>query len=553
MDVIETDILIIGSGAAGLTAAVYAGNSTNNVLVLDKGVIGKSGSTIGAVQIASLGAWSNPLDSESHYVKDMKESGRGLSNPKLIETLASDLSARLKEIIGWGLKLDVNEDEEVSVFATSGHSVARSVSARKGKTGLGIAQTLTKKLKSMKNIRTWSDVITVDLVTSSERVTGALVFDLRTNHLSFIQSKTVILATGGIGQLYPVTSNPVQATSDGFSLGLGASASLIDMEQVQFYPVSLVSPHSLAGFCISFYHYSKLYNIHGERFMKRYEPETLENTTRDKLAIAIHSEIAAGRGTPNGGVWLDATEQMEKVKNEFPHEYKLCEDRGIDLSKDYAEIAPAAHFMMGGIQIDKNAASSVPGLYAAGETAGGLHGGNRLGNNALSECLVFGAKAGMAAAIEASELSEVPPTDISKIEEIKNSFYSPFSSAKNSDIRPFELKQKIQEIMGQKVGVIRTNNNLKRAKELLTRVKEQFNQIYITHKEAPSREILDYIESRHMIRSAEAIIRAATMRKESRGAHYSLDHPTHASTIHHTVIQYENGQMKFNMPPAKGV
>ncbi|KHF39402.1 FAD-binding protein [Halalkalibacter okhensis] len=553
MDVIKTDILIIGSGAAGLTAAVYAGNSTNNVLVLDKGAIGKSGSTIGAVQIASLGAWSNPLDSEKQYANDIKESGRGLSDPKLIETLSSDLPTRLQEIIRWGLKLDVKKDKEVAVFSTSGHSVPRSVSARKGKTGLGISQTLVKKVKSMKNIQTLSDVITVELITSSQRVTGAIVFDLRKNQLYIVQSKSVILATGGIGQLYPVTSNPVQATSDGFSLALGAGSSLIDMEQVQFYPVSLVAPRSLSGFCISFYHYSKLYNRHGERFMNRYEPETLENTTRDKLAIAIHSEIAAGRGTAGGGIWLDATEQIEKVRNEFPHEYKLCEDRGIDLSKEHAEIAPAAHFMMGGVQIDSNASSSIPGLYVAGETAGGLHGGNRLGNNALSECLVFGAKAGIAAAAEASKIAEVPPITQSEIAKRMEVDWPFLLSPTRGNVRPYELKQQIQTILGHNLGVIRSNKGIAEAKELLQKMKIQFTTINITNRDTLSREILDAIEAKHMVRTAQAIAQAAALRTESRGAHYNTDHPTLTTKIYHTFVEQNNGQIKRSTSPVKGV
>lgn len=494
----------------------------------------------------------HPEDSENCYLKDIEESGHGLSDPQLIKTLAHDISTRMKDVIGWGLKLDVNEEKEIAVFATSGHSIPRSISARKGKTGLGILQTLIRKVKSFQNVETWSDVVTLELVKSAGRVTGAVVFDLRKNKPYLIQSKAVILATGGIGQLYPITSNPVQATSDGFSLGLGAGASLVDMEQVQFYPVSLVAPQSLAGFYISFYHFAKLYNSHEKRFMTDYEPETLENTTRDRLSIAIATEIAAGRGTASGGVWLQETDKIEKVKKEFPHEYELCMGRGLDLAKDCVEIGPAAHFMMGGVQINAEAASTVPGLFIAGETAGGLHGGNRLGNNALSECLVFGAKAGIAAAKAAKELPSVPSTESSELkmtEAYLKQLYSPTSG----HIRPYELKNNIQSILGQHVGVIRSNKGLHQAKEQLEEVQAQLSHVKMTNTETYSREVLDFIEAGHMVRTAQAIVGAATMRPESRGAHYNIDCPSQASKINHTLVHVVNGKIKLSTTPVKGV
>jgi fumarate reductase (CoM/CoB) subunit A len=552
VDVIKTEILIIGSGAAGLAASVYAAQSNKKALVIDKGAIGKSGSSVGAVQIASLGAWSHPDDSENCFLKDIDESGRGLSEPQLTKTLAYDISTRLKDIIDWGLKLDVNEEKEIAVSATSGHSIPRSVSARKGKTGLGILQTLIRKVKSLQNVETWSDVVTLELVKSADRVTGAVVFDLKKNKPYLIQCKAVILATGGMGQLYPITSNPVQATSDGFSLGLGAGASLVDMEQVQFYPVSLVAPQSLAGFCISFYHFAKLYNSHEKRFMTDYEPETLENTTRDRLSIAIATEIAAGRGTANGGVWLQATDEIEKVKKEFPHEYELCMDRGLDLAKDRVEIGPAAHFMMGGVQINPEAASTVPGLFIAGETAGGLHGGNRLGNNALSECLVFGAKAGIAATNVATELPSVPSTESSELKTTETYLHQ-LNSPRSGHIRPYELKNKIQLILGQHVGVIRSNTGLNQAKEQLEEVQAQLLHVKLTNSETYSREVLDFIEAGHMVRTAQAIVGAAIMRSESRGAHYNIDHPAQSSKINHTLVHFENGKMKLSTTPVKGV
>ncbi|WP_188207256.1 FAD-dependent oxidoreductase [Alkalibacillus aidingensis] len=550
MELRQTDILVIGSGAAGLSSAVYAAQSNQHVLVLDKGVIGRSGSSTGAVQIAALGEWSNE-DHKDSYLKDIDESGRGLSESSLMEALAEDISDRLKDLTEWGLKLDRNKDKQIAVSHTSGHSLPRSVSAKKGKTGLGILHTLRKKANASDHIETWNDVITIDLIKNGNRVVGAFVLDLKDHQPYLIQCKSVILATGGAGQLYPTTSNPVQSTSDGFSLGLSAGANLVDMEQVQFYPVSMVAPNSIAGFCISFYHYSKLYNSNGSRFMENYEPKQLEDTTRDKLAIAIATEVADGRGTENGGVWLDAADEIDQVKKEFPHEYKLCHERGIDFANNRAEIGPAAHFMMGGVQINEHGATEIPGLYVAGETAGGLHGGNRLGNNALSDCIVFGARAGISSAKEADELSSMPEVNDSMLLTAQQQIEQILTPI-NGEIRPYQLKEQIQTIMGQHVGVIRTNQGLKIAKEQLDEVETQMRDMTILNTEPYSREILDSIEARHMLRTAKAIVGSAIIRKESRGAHHNTDHPSLASSTYHTVANSHNGELSFSIASVQG-
>lgn len=551
MDHTITDILVIGSGAAGLAAAVYAAERDADVLVVDKGAFGKSGSTIGAVQIAGIGPWSVQGDSPIKYGNDIYESGRGLSDPSLIEALTTDIEKRLQDVMEWGLKLDQNEAKEVAVSLTSGHTIPRSISAKKGKSGLGLLQTLTKIAKKKDSITRWSDVITLELVKQNGKVCGAVVYDLRENKPYLIQSKAVILAAGGIGQLYSITSNPVQATGDGFSLGLGVGASLVDMEQLQFYPVSLMKPNSLAGLCMSFYHLGKLYNIQGERFMEVYEPETLENTTRDKLSIAIGKEIAAGRCNSNRSVWLDARDQLEVIQSYFPHEYSLCLKRGVDLSAEYAEVGPAAHFIMGGIQINSDASSTeIPGLYAAGETSGGLHGGNRLGNNALSECLVFGARAGEAAAafskVTILENQHVLP-------EHTESLLEKLSASAKGSIRPLDIKDKIREVMDTYLNVIRTTEGLNKAEEKLEKMAAAFDDVSITNPEdSYSREVLDFIEASHMIRTAKVITAAAKTRKESRGAHFNSDLPTQNPDVLHTCVTSSNDLLQRTSCSVKG-
>lgn len=551
MEVVKTDILIVGSGAAGLTAAVYAANSGLNILVVDKGVVGRSGSSVGAVQIAAIGSWSEQNDSEEIYAQDTFNGGRGLNNPTLVNVLVSEIKDRMKDLTGWGLELDRNEKKETIVSSTAGHTYPRSLSAKKGKGGLAILQTLLKQTRRFTNIQRWSDVITLQLITSDETVKGAVIYDLKNNKLFFIQSKVVILTTGGIGQLYKLTSNPVQSTGDGFSLGLQAGAVLIDMEQIQFYPVGLVSPKSLQGLCMSFYDIGKLYNQAGERFMTRYEPHKLEDTTRDRVALAVASEIDEGRGTINQGVWLDGRQVVERIKEWYPHEYDLCLDRGLDLSKDRAEVAPIAHFIMGGIKIDSNCSSTVSGLFAAGEASGGLHGGNRLGSNALTECLVFGARAGLSA-VEYAKHSCVDKNDyLFQIKIITEKIEKLFSVS-SGELRPCYLKNQVKNIMSSHLGVVRSMANLKMAKNAINEVEEQLKIISIASQHPYSRDILDFFELEHMIWSAKCIVGSAMIRKESRGAHFLSDFPDQSFTIKHTSVQYDGERYKFSTISVKG-
>jgi fumarate reductase (CoM/CoB) subunit A len=553
VDVVETDILIIGSGAAGLMAAVYATKEEQNVLIIDKGANGRSGSTVGAVQLATIGPWSDVNDSKETYIADTLKSGRGLSDPSLVYTLANDIEERVKNLIDWGFKPDRDDNNDIILSPTSGHSIPRSISSMKGKGGLGILQTLIRQARKQPSIKRWSDVITVQLLTSNGEARGALVYDLRENKLFIIQSKAVVLATGGIGQLYPLTSNPIQATGDGFSLGLQAGALLIDMEQVQFYPVGLVAPASLQGLCMSFYHMAKLYNQHGERFMSLYEPVELENSTRDRLAYAVASEIMEGRGTENGGVLLNGKEVVETIKESFPHEYRLCKDRGIDFKKQQAEVAPSAHFMMGGIKIDTHGSSTIPGLYVAGETAGGLHGGNRLGNNALTECLVFGARAGISAANYARESFSNHAEASSELKETETQIRAALV-ATSGTIRPYEIKNEIRSTLNKHVGVIRNIKQLKEAREKLECIKEQLPTMSITHSNKTySREVLDLLEVKHMIRTSMAIVGSALTRTESRGAHFMSDFPNTLPNAKHTSVQYQEQHMTFEHTPVEGV
>jgi fumarate reductase (CoM/CoB) subunit A len=542
---VETDVLIIGAGASGLSAAVYAGESGANVLVVDKGIVGRSGSTVGAVQMTGAGRWSSDDDSAEAFFEDTLDSGRDLSDPELVNILVDEAEQRITDLVEWGLKLDYDDQGKVKVYDTPGHSHFRGISARKGNTGAGIMQILIRKANQISTITRWSDVITVELLTSDGKVTGACVYDLVKNEFIQIKSKAVVLATGSIGRMYPSTSNPVQATGDGFALALKAGAPLVEMEQVQFYPVSLAFPESVKGFCISFYHEAKLYTRAGERFMSRYEPERMENVTRDLLSQAIASELHLGNGTEHNAVLLDARHCIDMVKSDYPHEYQMCLEKGINLETDFAEVAPAAHFMLGGVLIDKEGASGLPGLYVAGESTGGLHGGNRLVNNAVTECLVFGAKAGWAAARYSKQTSEHDASGMNQMDLILEHWKGIFNS-QSGTYRPYQIKDRIQAILGDYAGVRRDGEGLNKAQEALAVTEQWLTDALVIGVGKPlSRDVLDVIEASHMIWTAKAIVGSAIQRKESRGAHYRVDFPESGAAIEHTKVECKQGTLEF--------
>jgi fumarate reductase (CoM/CoB) subunit A len=290
-----------------------------------------------------------------------------------------------------------------------------------------------------------------------------------------------------------VTTNPIQSTGDGYALALLAGSSLMDMEQVQFYPVSIIHPQNAAGFCLSCYPVSKLFNVNQERFMAKYNAENLENVTRDQLSYAIANEICEGRGTPNGGVWLDARDQWDYIQKWFHHEADFCLKMGIDLRSDLPEIAPAAHFSMGGAVTAPNGMSEIGQLYMVGETAGGLHGANRLGNNALPECIVFGARSGKLAAefaIHTREYNDVSWTELQGV--IVKYQKAILSSGK---YRPYKFKEQIRRLMTENSGVLRSGRGLEKAEKELSNMLNTLSELSVAKPNySLSKDVLDFFE-----------------------------------------------------------
>lgn len=537
----ECDVLIIGAGGAGLYAAIRAFDEGARTILWDKGLLGRGGSTVMGAGVSAVGPWSKPGDSLEVHFTDTLVGGADLNDQPLVGILVQESQARIAELEAWGLKFDRDTDGDYVLDIAGGHSYPR-VMAISDRVGLQMAKVLRRQVMG-RGISRLPDMMALRLLVQDGVVVGAIGLDLGEGRLLQVNSPAVVMATGGIGQLYPATSNPIQSTGDGLALALDAGATLLNMEQMQFYPSGLVHPSSLRGFILGIQEYAKLFNAAGERFMARYEPEDLEHTTRDRLARAIFREIKAGRGTEHGGVYLDATEVPEGIFRSFQHEYEVCRDRGYDLRKRPVEIAPAAHYFMGGIAIDRHARTSLPGLFAAGEVSGGVQGGNRLSGNSLAGILVFGARAGEHAARYALQADRPLPGVEAAGEEERR--LQVLIERGRGDLTPMQAKGRLRQLMWEHVGLIRDLAGLEAAldsvremeQHLLPRISVDGSNLL--HNQA----LLSYLEFENMLSVAQMVARSALAREESRGAHYRRDYSAEVPPPLCTQVRREEGEL----------
>lgn len=545
MRVIDTDVLVIGTGGAGLYAAIRASEAGRRVTILDKGLVGRSGGTVSGAGVSAVGPWCEPGDSVDVHFRDTVVGGSYLSDQPLVRVLTSEAQDRVMEMESWGLCFDKKPNGRYVLDRAGGHSYPR-VMAISDRVGLQMTKVLRAQLLRQE-VDHHPDLTTTRLLTHDGKVTGAMGLDLGNGEIIQFNTMAVVLATGGVGQLYPVTSNPIKVTGDGLALAMAAGASLINMEQVQFFPCGLVHPPSLHGFILGIQEYAKLYNVNEERFMAKYEPELLEHVTRDRLARGIYTEIAEGRGTQHGGVYLDATEVPEETLKSFMYEREMCSERGFDYHEKRVEIAPSAHFFMGGVAIDSDAQSTVPGLFAAGEVSGGVQGGNRLSGNSLSEILVFGSRAGVSAARYADQTDRRTPDKEQVAEETAR--LEELIKRGVSELMPAQAKDRLRSIMQAHVYVSRTVKGLEKARQAVEEIEQELlPRVGINGSELQQNySLLAYLDMEKMVKTAQMIVAAAQTRKESRGAHYLEDfpEPDTSSPPYCTVIKIDEGTLNL--------
>ncbi|AXV40056.1 fumarate reductase (CoM/CoB) subunit TfrA [Methanobacterium sp. BAmetb5] len=519
----QTDVLVIGSGGAGCRAAIEAKKHGLDVVIVSKGLSYKSGcTTLAEGGYNAAFAYVDAEDSTQAHLEDTLRGGGYLNDPELARILVEEAPERLTELESYGALFDRQESGELNQRPFGGQTYRRTC-FQGDRTGHEMMTALKEEV-IRQDIRTVEEVMITSLLQDEEgRVGGACGISLQSTDLVIFHAKSTIIATGGAGWLYPVTSNALQKTGDGYSLAWKAGADLLDMEQVQFHPTGMLYPDSRRGVLVTEAvrgEGGRLINSQGERFMTKYDSRG-ELATRDVVARAIYNEIMEGRGTENGGVYLDVTHLPAEVIEEKLETMLLqFQDVGVDIREEPMEVAPTAHHFMGGTRINPQCETNVPNLYAAGEAAGGVHGANRLGGNALAETQVFGRRAGEYAAENVAKSKfKLNPAFLEEEEgRIKKLF-------REGDYYPFQLKKELQEVMWNNVAIIRREESLKSALNDIHVIRDKMARMKLPEVHGYNQHLLDALELENMVLIAELVTKSAIIREESRGAHYRADFP----------------------------
>jgi succinate dehydrogenase / fumarate reductase flavoprotein subunit len=551
------DVIVVGAGGAGLRAAIAAHDAGARTAIVCKSLLGKAHTVMaeGGIAAAMGNLW--PDDNWRIHFRDTMRGGKMLNNWRMAQVHAQEAPARVWELEEWGALFDRTKDGLISQRDFGGHRYARLAHVG-DRTGLEMIRTLQQHAVAL-GIDVFMECTVTRLLRDTSgpepRIAGAFAYWRETGKFIQFEAPAVVLATGGIGKSYKVTSNSWEYTGDGHALALRAGASLINMEFVQFHPTGMVWPLSVQGLLVTESVRGDggvLRNSEGRRFMFDYIPEFFKAETadseeeadrwyedkknnrrppellpRDEVARAINAEIKAGRGSPHGGVFLDIASRRspDYITKRLPsmyHQFKELAE--VDITVEPMEIGPTCHYVMGGVEVDADtAASIVLGLYAAGEVAGGMHGSNRLGGNSLSDLLVFGKRAGDAAAAYAAGLPTSPVAPERDVQQAEHEAGSPFTVKGGEN--PYTLHQELQQTMNDLVGLIRTASELTDALERIAALSERSERLTVEgdHRFNPGWHLA--IDLRNMLLVSECIARAALERKESRGGHTRDDYP----------------------------
>lgn len=543
---ISSDVLIIGSGGAGARAAIEVDNAGLKALIVSKGLSFRSGCT--GMAEGGYNAVFKAVDEEDTidaHIYDTLKGGSYLNDSKLVDILVNESPKRLIDLENYGALFDRQESGKINQRAFGGQQYRRTC-FQGDRTGHEIITALKEEI-TKRDIETLDEVMVTNLILSQDarppRVIGAVGLDLKTSDIIFLQAKSVIIATGGAGQLYPVTSNTVQKNGDGYALAWNVGANLIDMEEVQFHPTGMVAPESKKGVLVTEAVRGEggiLLNKNKERFMKKYSPEKMELSTRDVVARSIYTEIIEGRGTENGGVYLDISHlDADVIEEKLETMVLQFKDVDVDITKEPMEVAPTAHHFMGGVKINEKCESSIANLYAAGEASGGVHGANRLGGNALADTQVFGKIAGENAAKAAKTVDFEENPEMFKAEEDRIT-----GLIKDGNIKPQELKKRIKQLMWEKVSIIRNEKNLNEALKELMEMEKSLNDLKVEDKKQYNTDLQTALEVINMVQIATLVVKSAILRRESRGAHFREDYPETKDEWKKSIVLNKN-KIKF--------
>jgi succinate dehydrogenase / fumarate reductase flavoprotein subunit len=548
----EHDVLIIGAGGAGLRAAIAALGQGVTVGVVCKSLLGKAHTVMAEGGIAAAMANVDEADDWRTHFRDTMRGGKFLNNWRMAEIHAQESPERVRELEQWGALFDRTADGDILQRAFGGHSFKRLCHVG-DRTGLEMIRTLQDRGVHL-GIDVYMECAITRLLKDGERVSGALGYWRETGRFVVFKAKSIVIATGGIGKAWRITSNSWEYTGDGMALAYQAGAQLMDMEFVQFHPTGMVWPPGVQGILVTEAVRGEggvLRNKDGERFMERYDPEKMELSTRDVVARAIYTEAKEGRGTEHGGAYLDISHKpAEYVKRKLPsmyHQFRELAD--VDITQGPMEVGPTCHYMMGGIRVEaETAQTTVPGLFAAGEAAAGLHGANRLGGNSLSDLLVFGRRAGLAAAENASELGGVN-IEARQVENGTRDMLAPFDRPGGES--PYDVHRDLQETMHNYVGIFRQDSDLRKGLSELQTLNERALRVKVEGSRLfnPGWHLAQDLKS--MLTVSEAVALSALERKESRGAHSRIDYPNYDETWgkQNNIILRDGDQMNLKQSP----
>lgn len=520
---ISTDILVVGAGGAGLMAACEAARHSARVALVSKGRAQRSGATIMAPgAIAAVDErWKNPDDSPLLHLRDTLRGGGYLNNQQMAARMVERAPELVLSLERMGALFQrESEGKKYMLRTDGGHTRPRSIFLE-DRTGKEMARAMVGALRKF-NVPIYEEIFVTRVIVADGAVAGAAGICVNTLEPVLFEAKSVILATGGGGTMYENTDNSIDLTADGYAIALDAGLPLRDMEFVQFYPVGFLAPSALRGMLAGLLYYSRLYNADGERFMSRYDPERLEMSTRDRVSRAIMQEVREGRGTPLGGVYMDLTFQPPGyIAKMTPALYATYRNIGIDPQTQQIEIAPTVHFFMGGLDVDADWATAMPGLFGAGEVCGGTHGGNRLSQNALAEILVSGEAAGQSAARHAERTPQrrLDPAALRREEETVARLLK-----EQQGVSPGRRRAQLKHLMWEDAGVFRTEQSLRRALETV----EGWlcEPVCIADKSrCYNRAVVEALENRNMMLAAQCVALSALERRESCAAHYRSDYP----------------------------
>ncbi len=535
MDHLNTVVLVVGAGAAGMYASVPAAKSGAEVILCDKSLISRGGATVMAQMTVAAAIGHEEADHWTHHLHDTIQSGQGLCNEKLSYELCKNAPNKILEMHYW--KTDwANENARIRQVLAPGHEVKRCCYVDFLNTGPAVARTLRREIAKDKNIKRISGITIIDLVVKKPRVMGAIGLNTETGEFVSFAAKAVVVAAGGLTRLFARNSASKNMGGDSHALALGAGANLMDMEFVQFFPIGHLAPRLVGMDPIMWdpFRYKlrgKLLNGQGKQFIENYGGEDGEiyKVGRDLAAYAIIKECEAGKGSPNGGAWLSFQHLNKKqLENAFGPIIKKLANNNIDLTKQAIEVAPIAHYHMGGIEVDERMETCIKGLFAAGECVGGANGANRLSGNAIPEAFVFGDIAGRNAAKAKAACSTLSPQDSEiALSRLMNDLLQPATSnviSQNETSR--RLLHTLQNLMWEDVGVLRHSEKLRSALSEIRRFrKDVFPSIRPKQGTAFNTSLMDWLDLRNSLLCAEAICLAASERRESRGAHQMEDVP----------------------------